>query len=152
MLGRDRENDSGGGAIIGIAFMVFSWILTLFTLYLSRLREYYADRHSAAIVENGAQKLSMGLVTIVEESKRSNRCKKKDVKTNSSFKALFIADPDRANIDAEELHNAGYSDKKQLLNETLAKEPSAGAKFLEIFSTHPNMVKRLRALRELQEK
>ena len=49
MLGGDRKNEGGGGnnALIGIAFMAFSWILTLFTLYLSRLREYYADRHSA---------------------------------------------------------------------------------------------------------
>ena len=67
MLGGGRRNDSGGNnALIGIAFMAFSWVLTLFTLYLSRLREYYADRHSASIVENGAEKLSTGLVTIVE--------------------------------------------------------------------------------------
>ena len=60
--GGDRENNNNGSAaIIGIVFMVFSWVLTLFTLYLSRLREYYADRHSAAIVENGAEKLSTGL-------------------------------------------------------------------------------------------
>jgi heat shock protein HtpX len=151
--GGDRDrNDNGSTAIIGIAFMAFSWILTLFTLYLSRLREYYADRHSAAIVENGAEKLQMGLVTIVEETKRSSRYKKKDNKTNSSYKALFIADPDRAEADAEELQNAGYGDKKQLLRDTLTKEPSGFDKFVEIFSTHPNMIKRLRALQELQER
>ena len=77
--------------------MAFSWVLTLFTLYLSRLREYYADRHSALIVENGAQKLSTGLVTIVQESKRIQLNNKKTrQKSNSSYKALFIADPDRA--------------------------------------------------------
>lgn len=148
---RNRNNDNGSIAVVGIIFMAFSWILTLFTLYLSRLREYYADKHSASIVENGAEKLSLGLVTIVEESKRgSNR--KKEAKTNSSYKALFIADPDRANVDAEEIHNAGYSaDKRQLLRDTLAKNPSGFDKFLEIFSTHPNMIKRLRALQELQE-
>jgi len=67
--GGGRKNEGGNSALFGIAFMAFSWILTLFTLYLSRLREYYADRHSAQIVENGAQKLSTGLITIVEESK-----------------------------------------------------------------------------------
>jgi Zn-dependent protease with chaperone function len=151
--GGDRDNNNNGSvAVIGIVFMAFSWILTLFTLYLSRLREYYADRHSASIVENGAEKLSLGLVTIVEESKRGSSRRKKESKTNSSFKALFIADPDRANQDAEELHGAGYSaDKKQLLKDALAKNPSGFDKFLEIFSTHPNMVKRLRALQELQE-
>ena len=44
-------------ALIGIGFMVFSWVLNLFILYLSRLREYYADRHSVSVVDNGAQKL-----------------------------------------------------------------------------------------------
>ena len=66
IFGGGRRNEGGNNALFGIAFMAFSWILTLFTLYLSRLREYYADRHSAQIVENGAQKLSTGLVTIVE--------------------------------------------------------------------------------------
>jgi Zn-dependent protease with chaperone function len=32
-------------------------VLNLFILYLSRLREYYADRHSVSVVNNGAQKL-----------------------------------------------------------------------------------------------
>ena len=76
MFGGNTNRKNGGGgnnALFGIAFMAFSWVLTLFTLYLSRLREYYADRHSALIVENGAEKLSTGLVTIVEESKRTNK-------------------------------------------------------------------------------
>jgi heat shock protein HtpX len=55
---RGRRDDSGGAALIGIGFMVFSWVLNLLTLYLSRLREYYADRNSVSVVDNGAQKLS----------------------------------------------------------------------------------------------
>src|SRR5674476_196781 len=102
--GGQRKNEGGeNNALIGIAFMAFSWVLTLFTLYLSRLREYYADRHSAQIVENGAQKLSTGLVTIVQQSK--NPVKQKDEKkSNSSYKALFIADPDCANADLSLIH------------------------------------------------
>jgi len=42
-----REDRGGGAALIGIASIAIYWILTLFTLYLSRLREYFADRHSA---------------------------------------------------------------------------------------------------------
>ncbi|MEM3361475.1 MAG: hypothetical protein QXV85_09775 [Candidatus Bathyarchaeia archaeon] len=45
------QRDEGGGAtVLGVAFMAFSWILNLFTPHLSRLREYYADRHSALTV------------------------------------------------------------------------------------------------------
>ena len=150
--GGQRRNDSGNNALIGIAFMAFSWVLTLFTLYLSRLREYYADRHSASIVENGAERLSTGLVTIVEESKRGfgGRTKEQQ-KSTSAYKALFIADPERAVADSAELNANRITSKHDLLRETLAKKPTSADKFTEIFSTHPNIIKRLRALQELSQ-
>ena len=152
MGGGRRSEGNGNNALIGIAFMAFSWVLTLFTLYLSRLREYYADRHSASIVENGAEKLSTGLITIVEESKRSSKLNKNQAKTNTAYKALFISDPDRANVDAKELNYASHAlSKKDLLRETLAKQPTSGDTLLEILSTHPNIIKRLRALQELRQ-
>ncbi len=148
----DRKNGGGGNnALFGIAFMAFSWVLTLFTLYLSRLREYYADRHSASIVENGAQKLSTGLVTIVQESKRVGKPNKDEEKSSSSYKALFIADPDRANADSADLNANSITNKEDLLRETLTKQPSSVDKFAEIFSTHPNIIKRLRALQEISQ-
>jgi heat shock protein HtpX len=149
--GGQRKNEGGGNnALFGIAFMAFSWILTLFTLYLSRLREYYADRHSAQIVENGAQKLSTGLITIVQESKQTGK-QTDEKKTNSSYKALFIADPDRANADTAELKANHITNKQDLLRETLAKQPTSIDNFTEVFSTHPNIIKRLKALQELSE-
>jgi len=152
MFGGDRRDNGGGNnAVIGIAFMAFSWVLTLFTLYLSRIREYYADRHSASVVVNGAEKLSTGLVTIVEESKRSGKLTREQAKNNSAFKALFISDPDRANLDSAELHSNAFTNKKELLRQTLAKKPSGGDTLAEIFSTHPNIIKRLRALQELSQ-
>ncbi|MGD6851663.1 MAG: zinc metalloprotease HtpX [Candidatus Bathyarchaeia archaeon] len=154
MLGGGRRSEGGGNnALIGIAFMAFSWVLTLFTLYLSRLREYYADRHSASVVENGAAKLSTGLVTIVEESKRGSK-PKRDQQSNSSnnnaYKALFIADPDRAVVDSAELHANNVS-KEDLLRQKLSEKPTSVDTFAEIFSTHPNIIKRLKALQELQQ-
>ncbi|MCL2134028.1 MAG: zinc metalloprotease HtpX [Candidatus Bathyarchaeota archaeon] len=147
--GRDR-NSGGNNALIGIVFVAFSWILNLFTLYLSRLREYYADRHSVSIVENGAEKLSTGLVTIVNESKNQNRYRRnsqnREQKNNLSFKNLFISDPDRAETDAEKLHTTTTDNKKQLLNDVLSQKITGAEKFAELFSTHPNIIKRLQAL------
>ena len=153
MFGGGRRNDNGNGALLGIGFMVFSWILTLFTLYLSRLREYYADRHSAQIVENGAYKLQTGLVTIVEESRRNIRPPRpgEQTKSNTSYKALFISDPDRATVDSEELHKNNVASKYDLLREKLGQKPTQADSLMEILSTHPNIIKRLRALQELQE-
>jgi heat shock protein HtpX len=148
---QNNKNSGGNNAVFGIAFMAFSWVLTLFTLYLSRLREYYADRHSALIVENGAQKLSTGLVTIVQESKNPTKQQKNQQKSTSSYKALFIADPERATADAAELNANRITNKQDLLRETLAKNPSSVDKFAEVFSTHPNIIKRLRALQEITQ-
>jgi len=147
--GGEKKSSGGNNALIGITFMAFSWVLTLFTLYLSRLREYYADRHSVSVVENGAEKLSTGLVTIVEQSKRGSTQKKEDQKNQSSFRALFITDTNRANADSADLHAAQIRSKQDLLRDTLFKQPTKGDKFVEIFSTHPNIIKRLRALNDL---
>ena len=149
IFGGGQRKSGGSNALIGLGFMAFSWILTLFTLYLSRLREYYADRHSVSVVDNGAEKLSTGLVTIVDESRRAGKPNKQQQKNNSAFKALFIADPNRASTDSAELHATPAANKKELLQETLSKEPTKADRFLEIFSTHPNIIKRLRALQEI---
>lgn len=152
MFGGERRSEGGGyNALFGIAFMAFSWVLTLFTLYLSRLREYFADRHSASVVDNGAEKLSTGLVTIVEESKRTGTPQNGQKKSNNAFKALFISDPDNAVADSAELHTTYASSKQELLKETLARQPTSADNFIEIFSTHPNIIKRLRALQELSQ-
>ena len=92
------RNEGGNNALFGIAFMAFSWVLNLFILYLSRVREYYADRHSVTVVENGAQKLSSGLARIVHTTHNAKKTQK-GTKNLNAFKALFIADPDKATAD-----------------------------------------------------
>lgn len=44
--------------IMGIAAMALYWILSIFVLSLSRIREYYADLHVVKTVYGGARKLS----------------------------------------------------------------------------------------------
>jgi heat shock protein HtpX len=143
---RDRNNN-GNSALFGIAFMAFSWILNLFILNLSRTREYYADRHSVSVVDNGAQKLSSGLARIVHATQRTSRSKQ-DAKNQNAFKALFIADPDKANTDSQTLATMEASGQA-LVREILAKKPTFADKLVEALSTHPNIVKRLQALQEL---
>ena len=157
MFGGGRRSggggDNGSAALIGIAFMAFSQILTLFTLNMSRLREYYADRHSVSIVDNGAQKLSTGLAKIVHASGRMSKPRQQqqnNQQTFNAYKALFIADPDRAKEDSAAVHafeSAGSNQK--LVDDILAKKLTFSDKLVEVFSTHPNIVKRLRALQDL---
>ena len=142
-----NRNEGGNNALIGIGFMAFSWILNLFILNLSRTREYYADRHSVSVVDNGARKLSSGLAKIVHTTQRTSRGKQ-DTKNLNAFKALFIADPDKANTDSATLATMEASGQN-LVQEILSKEPTFADKLVEALSTHPNIVKRLRALQEL---
>jgi len=146
--GSQKESNSGGAALIGIAFMAFSWVLTMLTLYLSRLREYYADRHSALIVENGSNKLSTGLAKIVNATKNMGRFRKQK-QNQSAFRALFIADPDHAEIDSAEIGRATNSGQEDLVQGILSRRLTLADRIIEAFSTHPNIIKRLRALKEL---
>jgi heat shock protein HtpX len=150
MFGGNQKNQ-GSGAVLGLVFMAFSWIMNLFILNLSRLREYYADRNSASIVEGGSQKLSTGLAKIVNASKNMSRMgrTKQQTKNQHAFRALFITDPDHANVDAAQLSAMSGADSQKLVQEILSKKLTTADRIQEIFSTHPNIVKRLRALQEL---
>jgi heat shock protein HtpX len=142
------RNQNDMGPILGVAFMAFSWIMNLFILSLSRQREYYADRHSASTVENGSKKLSTGLAKIVSATKNM-RGARKETKNLGAFKALFISDPDRAEIDSAQLSSMRSLDSQKMVDEILSKRLTTGERILEILSTHPNIIKRLRALKQL---
>jgi len=148
--GRRSERDSGSAAaLIGVVSMAIYWVLTMFTLYLSRLREYFADRHSASVVDEGSCKLSEALAKIQASTGRMKRMNRQ-AGSFSSFKALFISDPDRAETDAVSIAQArGYTSDQRLVEEVLRREVTAADRLMELFSTHPNIVKRLRALQEL---
>ncbi len=146
---RDDRGNSGLAALIGFASITLYWVLTFFTLYFSRLREYYADRHSASVVDDGARKLSEGLAKIAYTTERVRRTRP-NVGNLSSIKALFISDPDSAGKDLRTMAGMGIlrSDQR-LVAEYLNRKVTSADRISEIFSTHPNIVKRLRALQEL---
>ncbi|MFP3951007.1 MAG: zinc metalloprotease HtpX [Candidatus Bathyarchaeia archaeon] len=141
--GRDREGSSGL-AIVGGISMLFYLLLSVFNLGLSRLREYYADQHSASILGDGGLKLSSALAKISTYTWRMQSSGASPL--NSSFKALFITDPDRAERDVSDLHAARYREE-ELVENILGREITLLDRLTELFSTHPNIVKRLRALR-----
>lgn len=145
----DRRGNGSLLVLIGLLSMAVHWILTLFTLYLSRLREYYADRHSVSVVPDGARKLALGLVKIVESAARV-RTRYANLGNLSSFKALFIADPDSASKDLADLSRYGFArTESELIVKYLRRRVTLAEQVAELFSTHPNMVKRLRALIEV---
>ena len=141
-----RGRNAGGMILIGVAAMALYWILTLFVLGLSRLREYYADQFVVKNVPDGARKLSEGLAKIVKASGRMTTAKREG-SASSSFRSLFISDPERSRNDTLAISSDSRSDQ-QLVKSVLAQKVTGGDRLLEIFSTHPNVVKRLKALQK----
>jgi len=147
--GNRREGSGGLAALLGIASMILYWVLTLFVLGLSRMREYYADRTSALSVEDGPRKLSEALAKIVTSTGRM-KTRYGHVGNSSSFKALFISDPDRAETDEAAIAASRmFRTDQRLVQEIVSKRVTTLDRALELFSTHPNIVKRLRALQGL---
>jgi heat shock protein HtpX len=144
---RDRR-EAGGLALVGLASIAIYWLLSLFVLGLSRLREYYADRESAVNVEDGARKLSEALAKIVHSTGRARL--RGDAQGLSAFKALFIEDPDRAPSNVLLLSSRVRGGDQELVRSILSRRLTWLDRLAELFSTHPNIVKRLRALQELR--
>ncbi|MBI2184590.1 MAG: M48 family metalloprotease [Thaumarchaeota archaeon] len=152
-LGGNRERNSGAALAIAFASIAIYWILTLLVLNLSRLREYYADQHAVQYVPDGARKLSEGLAKISTSSAASmRRGSEGRSKAAGTFKSLFISDPDHAVQDVAAISGTwGRSSDSKLVNEILSREVKGADKFIELLSTHPNIVKRLRALQPKQQ-
>lgn len=153
--GYRSRNNAGYLAILGIICLVVYWILSLFVLGLSRYREYYADRRSATTVDDGARKLSEALAKIVHNtSKVKSFQAKESLGAVGAFKSLFISDPDRAEMDEVSILNLPMFRRltdQQLVNEILSRKITFTDRIMELFSSHPNIVKRLKALKKIEE-
>jgi len=136
------DRDGNGLAVVGGISLVVYFALTLLNLGLSRQREYYADQHAKTVVDDGARKLSEGLAKISTGTYARTRGRSVGA---SSFKTLMIADPDPAAPDAADF---GYATDSDLVDQVRNRRVSGWDSFMELFSTHPNIVKRLRALEE----
>ncbi len=137
-FGRRDENDLGPIAImaIGLGLTIVAFILNLGVLYLSRLREYYADMHSALTVKNGAYYLQRALVKILAATGRLSERMRSQIAKASQLKMLLISDPE--NTIMVSTHDIDY-----LIEYVKSFKPSL---LEELFSSHPHPSKRLKFL------
>ena len=147
LYGGSNKKNGGSTVLVGIIAMAIYWILNLFVLGLSRLREYYADQHSVQYVPDGARKLSEALAKIVKYTGRSAQ-QNKNLNINS-FRCLFITDPGTAQNDSDLLSQNSRLSDSQLVAEVLSRKITTFDRVMEVLSTHPNIVKRLKALQRL---
>ncbi|MCD6085014.1 MAG: zinc metalloprotease HtpX [Desulfurococcales archaeon] len=134
--GSSRRNESAIIPLIGVGLLAFSFVFNLFILYLSRLREYYADSHAALTVPRGAKKLQRALARILVLS-RQLRFNKAEIKALGKFRALLINDPE---LGISALVSADIDRVVEYIKSAKKLLP------LELFSSHPDPAKRLRFL------
>jgi heat shock protein HtpX len=151
--GRGRRQNEGTNILplIGIGMLVLYFITNLLVLYGSRIREYFADRGSVKL-GNQPRYLATALYKLAYANAR---VPKEDLKKVEGMKAFFINDPSRSLTEIRELKEidadmSGTIDTSELQAlRTKKMHLSFADKLMEVLSTHPNMLKRIKSLSSL---
>ncbi len=149
----DRRNRQSNAALVGLLAFLFYFVTNLLVLYASRVREYFADKGSVDL-GNKPSELASALYKLVYASARMPKEAIKDVE---GMKAFFANDPSRALADFKDLRaldidkSGSISDEelRQLQNKTARL--GFGDRALELLSTHPNMLKRIKRLSDWEK-
>ena len=148
-----RQRGGGNIAMVGLIAFFFYFITNLLVLYASRLREYFADRGSV-LLGNKPSWLASALYKLVYGSARVD---KSVLKETEGLKAFFVNDPSRALNEIRELReldldSSGTIDSDELEMLTNKRmQLSSVDRLLELLSTHPNMLKRIKQLSSYKE-
>jgi len=146
-----RRRDSGALALIGLTAFLLYLITSLLVMYASRIREYYADYGSVEL-GNKPNWLATALYKLVYGSARADR---NTIKRVAGMKAFFLNDPANAVNEISELKQVdlnldGVIDEYEL--QVLAERKiklSRSEKIMELLSSHPSTLKRIKALSNL---
>jgi len=145
---RDRNSSGANAALIGLVALIFYFITNLLVLYASRIREYFADKGSTDL-GNAPSSLASALYKLVYGSARMGREAIKDVE---GMKAFFANDPSKALSDLRDLRDLDLDRSGTISASELASLQSKdvrlgfGDRMMELLSTHPNMLKRIKIL------
>jgi Zn-dependent protease with chaperone function len=155
-LKRSRDDDAGSYialALIAVAIVSYIsyYIGFLISLFVSRIREYFADQHAAELTENpnllstALIKIAYGLLATGTEAEIKQQQKSKV----RALRGLGIFDPKKAATVAVQTMDVNGQVSKKVV------EAAAGwdlfnpwAKYFQTFSTHPLTAKRIQRLNE----
>ena len=151
-FGGRRQGGGSYAVLIGIGAFLLYFITNLLVLYGSRIREYYADLGSIRL-GNAPHHMATALYKLVHGNARFRG--KEELKRVEGVRAFFVNDPARAWREVKELSQidqdmSGTIDYGELMD-LRQKEVrlSTSDKLMEIFTTHPNMLKRIKHLSTL---
>jgi heat shock protein HtpX len=133
--------------------LLLYFVTNLLVLYGSRIREYYADLGSVKL-GNPPHHLATALYKLVYGNAGGRA--REELKRVEGVKAFFVNDPSRAQSELTELAQvdkdmSGTIDIDELteLRHKSVKLDKRD-KMMELFTTHPNMLKRIKHLASLE--
>ena len=150
MFSGDRDN--GAGIIIGIFGYVFYLIGQLLVLFISRTREYYADEASVEFGNRPAALVS----ALYKLSYGASKCDEETIKELNTNRAFFATDINNAQHDINDFQQIDFDGDGKISDEELRKLANSEIKIsktngiMELLSTHPDSLKRVKRLAELQ--
>ena len=146
------DNDNGATIIIGILGYLFYLIGQLLVLFISRTREYYAD---AASVEFGNRPAAL-VSALYKLSYGAARCNDETIKDLNTNRAFFVNDINNAEHDITDFQQIDFDGDGKISDEELRKLANADVKIsktsgiMELLSTHPDSLKRVKRLAEME--
>ncbi|MBC7190146.1 M48 family metalloprotease [Candidatus Aerophobetes bacterium] len=155
-MGGRRREQGGYAVLIGLAAFLLYLLTNLLVLYASRIREYYADEGSVKI-GNPPHKLASSLYKLVYSCARIQRTRygKEEIQKLQGVRPFFLNDIATASREVHELREVdkdlnGTIDRDELLELRSKKvKLTRTEKMLELFTTHPNTLKRIKRLASL---
>ena len=141
-----------GGIIIGILGYLFYLIGQLLVLFISRTREYYAD---AASVEFGNHPAAL-VSALYKLSYGAARCSDETIKDLNTNRAFFVNDINNAKNDVVDFRQIDFDGDGRISEEELRRLANSNVKIskkngiMELLSTHPDSLKRVKRLAELE--
>lgn len=152
----NRRQGGGYTALIGLGAMLAYFITNLLVLAGSRTREYYADERSVRL-GNPPHHLASALYKLVYSSAQCRKTGrgKEELHRVEGLRAFFLNDVGRASAEIQELKAidrdlSGTIDQNELLAlRTKRPKLTTAEKMMELFTTHPNMLKRIKRLAAL---
>ena len=143
------RNDESG--LIGVVALVGYFLSELIVLFVSRVREYYADQGSIEL-GNPPHELASALYKLTYTSAVAD---KREVKEVEGVKAFFVNDISSASDVVSDLKQLDVDMDGKISESELDElkynrtKISTGSQIMELLSTHPNMVKRVKRLSDL---
>ncbi|MDP2930966.1 MAG: zinc metalloprotease HtpX [Chloroflexota bacterium] len=150
--GGARRQGGSYAALIGVGAFILYFLSNLLVLYGSRIREYYADLGSVRL-GSMPQHLASALYKLVNGN--AHLTNREELKRVSAVRAFFLNDPARAWYEVKELSQIDrnrdgaidYDDLMALRQKNVRL--GTADKLMELFTTHPNMLKRIKHLSTL---